>query len=190
MKKKLRLLFSLILGFSAIASSAQADEKVKLSPGMLLRIWADVNQNAQNPGNAPSSAGIIDLAGDFSTERTRSIPQFESATSKIYGLEWAGYVRIDKEDTYVITTELTALAHGTSIYLYLKGNKVANINNTYGNSSKSTVVRLSPGYYPISLFTVQPNRPSNAMHCRIKIHPKSELDSEPLKVSDFYFRKK
>ncbi len=158
---------------------------------MLLRIWPNPDPNAQKPGPSPSSAGIIDLAGDFKTERVHSIPQFKSSlTYKYYALEWAGYVRIDKEDTYVITTELSATDRQVSAHLYLNGNRIINIGNIYNAGTKSAIVKLSPGYHPLSLFTVQTGQYTNAMSCKIKIYPKSELDGEPLKVSDFYFRKK
>lgn len=191
MNETLQILSSLVLGFSVLTSSAHADEKVRLSPGMLLRIWGNVSTNAQSPGNEPSGAGVIDLGGDFYFGRVRELDQFQApiGSGQYHALEWSGYVRIDKENTYHITINAFSCAENTSVYLYLKGNKVLNLTN-FRNASKTATVKLSPGYYPISLFTVQRSVYKDAMRCQIKIRPQDELDSEPMKVSDFYFRKK
>lgn len=156
---------------------------------MLLRVWPDVNPDMQKIGNDPSSAGVIDLGADFSSSRVKDIDSLSPTFGKgVTAIEWSGYVRIEKDDTYVITINKSQVYHkAATLFFFLKGVKVMEF--PYGNQDnvvKTATLKLTAGYHPVSFLMVRKSHASFS----IKIRPASELDSEPLKVTDFYFRKK
>lgn len=191
--KALRTL-AIVLGalVGTVNATAQETDKIKLSPGMLLRVWPEVNQDMQKIGNEPSSAGVIDLGAEFKTKRISQIdPLSQSFASGYTAVEWSGYVQIEKDDTYVITlSKKQSSYNASSLHFFLKGTKV--LSFPYGNRAydevKSQTLKLSAGYHPISFLLIHDCRFSS--NFSIKIRSASELDSAPLKVTDFYFRKK
>ena len=189
--KTLRILaIVLAAAFSLSTAHGQEKEKIKLSPGMLLRVWPNVNKDMQKAGNEPASAGVVDLGAEFSIRRTSSIqPLTPSYQSPVAASEWSGYLRIEHENTYVITISKSQSHYNNSaLYVYIKGAKILDFPYAKGiyDEVKSKTVKLSAGYHPISFYMVNSGQAS----FQVKVRPASELDSEPMKVSDFYFRKK
>ncbi len=174
---------------------AQENDKVKLSQGMLLRVWSDVSSAAQTMGSQPAHAGVVDLGPDFESSRLLGIPQLEPALrgepSSFSGVEWSGYMKIDKPGKYVMTVTLVGDSSRSSLYVTLAGNRVLTIAERKGsNTVKNQTLNLEAGYYPVSFFVVQTCRYSKAMSFSVKVRPANELDSEPMQVTDFYYRKK
>jgi len=162
-----------ILLFCIICSSAAepetASSKANYQPGLVATVYVQPKQS----GNTASKKPVGTPIGSFIDVKMpvfgfNSLMQDKEALSLWHGnnigIQWDGYVRVEEEGNYVFMVIIKLKgylsANGYACTLFLSGDKIIDKSKQNepggrfrgGESSEIAEVKLTKGYYPISIW--------------------------------------
>ncbi|MBE6420225.1 MAG: hypothetical protein E7031_08855 [Akkermansiaceae bacterium] len=193
----IRKLFSvLVAGCALVASTVYAQaEKTKMAPGMILRVWSEVDAKTETVADLVPFGGVIDTGDTFESARLHKIstvaPALKTGGDTYCAVEWSGYVKIEEAGKYVLSVSHDSYIDQATFFASIGGKDVLSFVKKKSNvGAKQVVLTLQPGYHPITFLSVQRNANTRVMSFEVKIRPADEIDAPAMKVKDFFYQKK